>query len=554
MILLTRRRFTGLAAISPFAVARTLAGAGSAALAGGEHQVTLLYTNDFHSAFHPIPAYWLAGMPRLGGAPHLATSIEQERARVRTSFLLDSGDMYTGTLSLLTHGEALMEMMTVMGYDAMGVGNHEFDYGWEVLEQQITRVPFPVLCCNVRYRQPAPDSRPIRFCRPYSILEKNGVRLGVIGVLGARASRYTIMPSRVTGVEFLDPVAETAAWVRELRRAVDVVVVLAHQGLPGPMQTDAENDASVQRPLDEDLDFCGAIPGIDVYIAAHSHHGLEQPLAHPRTGTLLVQTYGYGTRLGVLDLSIRDRRVVAHRGELKKIWADELSPSPAVAARVAYYTQRVAAEIGPDIGRANSRFIRKYNAESPLGSFVADVMRERLRCDAAITNAGGLRADLPQGALHRGHVLDALPFLNDVVALEMTGKDLRAAVEQGLSLAAGMCQVSGLTASYDLAQPVGARAVDLRVGGAPIESERRYRVATNSFLAEGGDRYASFQHGRVIARAALVSDCVIEHLRAVGTITPPAPGRLQPVAALALPSRAATPGAPQHSGQQARRR
>ena len=85
------------------------------------------------------------------------------------------------------------------------------------------------------------------------------------------------------------------------------------------MQTDAENDPSVQRPIDEDLDFCGAIPGIDVYVAAHSHHGIEEPLVHPKTGTILVQSYGYGTRVGVLDLTVRDGRVVQHRGELKKV-------------------------------------------------------------------------------------------------------------------------------------------------------------------------------------------------------------------------------------------
>jgi 2',3'-cyclic-nucleotide 2'-phosphodiesterase (5'-nucleotidase family) len=336
------------------------------------------------------------------------------------------------------------------------------------------------------------------------------------------------MPSKIEGLAFTDPVEETAACVEALRPAVDVVVVLAHQGLPGPMQTDAENDPSVQRPLDEDLAFCGQVPGIDVYVAAHSHRGIETPIVHPETGTLLVQTYGYGTRLGVLRLKVRDRRVVEHRGELLKVWSDELPAHPEVAGRVAHYRRVVAAQIGPEIGRAARRFIRKYNAESPLGGFVADVMRERVACDVGITNAGGLRADLPEGGLHRGHVLDALPFLNAVVGLELSGRDLRGVVEQGVSLSAGMCQVSGLRAVYDLQRPAGSRVVDLRVGDRPVENDRIYRVSTNSFLAEGGDRYESFRNGREVARDALIADCVIDRIRTAGTIEPPPPGRLVP--------------------------
>ncbi len=523
---ITRRAFAWLATLAPASASRLLGQLfrDVGGLGGGEHELTLLYTNDFHSAFEPIPAYWLPGSPRLGGAAHLATLIERERAAAKTCFLVDSGDMFTGTLSFLTQGEALMEMMTVLDYDAMSVGNHEFDYGWQVFERQITRVPFPILCCNVRYRGAC-----LPFCRPYTILERNGVRLGVVGVMGWRAAHTTIMPSKVDGLSFTDPVEETAACVEALRPAVDLIVVLAHQGLPGPMQTDAENDPSVQRPLDEDIEFCGAVPGIDVYVAAHSHHGLETPLVHPKSGTLIVQGYGYGTRLGILRLKVRDRRILEHDGELLKVWSDELPPHPTIAARLARYREIVAPQIGPELGRASRRFIRKYNAESPLGDFVADVMRERVGCEVGITNAGGLRADLPEGGLDRGHVLDALPFLNAVVGLELPGRDLRGVVEQGVSLAAGMCQVSGLRATYDLARPVGQRVVELRVGGRQVEDDRTYRVATNSFLAEGGDRYASFRNGREIASDALLSDCVIDRIRAAGTIDPPPPGRLVPV-------------------------
>lgn len=523
---LTRREFGRLALVPPLAAARSIAGAGRDAgrLGGGAHDLTILYTNDFHSAFDPVPAFWRRGSPRLGGAAHLATLIDRERAATPASFLLDSGDMFTGTLSRLTEGEALLEMMTLMRYDAMGVGNHEFDYGWQAFERGITRVAFPMLCCNVRHRGTG-----IRFCRPHTILEREGVRLGVVGVMGTLAATRTIMPSKVAELEFTDPVAETVASVRALRPTVDVVVVLAHQGLPGPMQSDAEADPSVQRPLDEDLDFCGAVPGIDVYIAAHSHRGLEQPLVQPDTKTLITQTFGYGTRLGRIRLAVRDRRVVDHDIELLEVSSDELPPHPAVTARVARYRAAVADEIGPPIGRAAERLTRKYHRESSLGSFCADAMRERARADVAITNAGGLRADLPEGEIDRGHVLDAFPFLNDLVTFDLAGRDLRAVLEQGCSLEAGMAQVSGLRARYDLARPSGARLIDLHVNGVPVADDQRYRVATNSFLAEGGDGYDGFLRGRVVARDAVLSDVIADHVAAATLVRAPETGRLVPV-------------------------
>ena len=487
----------------------------------GTRHVTILYTNDFHSAFDPVPAFWMPGTPRLGGAAALAALVEHERARARTSFLLDAGDMYTGTLSHLTEGEALLEMMRLMRYDAMAVGNHEFDYGWQAFEQGITRVPFPVVCCNVRYRGTG-----VRFTRPSVILERDGVRLGVVGVMGRRAARNTIMPSRVAELDFTDPVEEARAVVQRLRPDVDVVVVLGHQGHPGPMQSDAEADAAVQRSLDEDLAFCGAVPGIDVYVGAHSHHGLERPLVHPDTGTIVTQTFGYGTRLGRIRLALDGGRVTGHDVALLKVFTDRLAPHAGVARRVAAYRARVADRIGPPVGRAARRLTRKYHAESTLGAFCCDVLRATRGADVAITNAGGLRADIPAGPIDRGVVLDALPFLNDAVTMALPGGALRAVLEQGCSLEAGMMQVAGLVAHVDLARPVGARVVDVTVNGAPLEPERTYRVTTNSFLAEGGDGYAAFRAGAVEARDDVLSALVLAHVRARGTVDLPAMGRV----------------------------
>jgi 2',3'-cyclic-nucleotide 2'-phosphodiesterase (5'-nucleotidase family) len=484
--------------------------------------VTILYTNDFHSAFDPIPAYWLPGAPKLGGAAQLATLINQVRKRDKTVFLFDTGDMFTGMLSNLTRGEALMEMMMTMRYDAMAIGNHEFDYGSDNFEKQMNRVSFPVLGANIFYK-----GTTHRYSRPYTILERDGIRLGVIGIIGQDA-RSVALPSGITGLDFLDPIPVVRDAVKELKPHVDLIVVLAHQGKTGPQQTDAEARPEVQRDFDEDIKLSGEVEGIDVFVGGHAHRGIEKPYKHPKTGTLIVQTYGYGTRLGYLKLRLKGRKVLAHQGELLKVWSDKLAPDPAVTAKVQSYKTQVAPLIGKVVGKSKVRLTRDYNAESTLGSFVADVMREESGADVAFENAGGLRADLPQGTITNGDVLDALPFLNSLVVCEMTGAQIMDILQQSFSLERGMMQVSGLKATYVTNLP-GRRLLDLTIGERPLVVNQVYRVATNSFLAQGGDLYSTFLQTKQTDTGKMLSDLVIEHIRKRGEIQPPAPGRLIPV-------------------------
>src|SRR5262249_33363016 len=516
-------RGRSIAAALALAIAACAAAGAARAAEPRPRDVTILYTTDFHSAFDPIPAYWLPGSPKLGGAAQLATMVNDIRKREETVFLFDAGDMFTGMLSNLTRGEALMEMMLTMGYDAMAIGNHEFDYGSENFTRQMNRVPFPVLAANVFYKG---TNR--YYARPYAFLERNGVRLLVIGIIGQDA-RSVALPSGVTDLDFTDPIPAVRAIVKELKGSADLVVVLAHQGKTGPQQTDAEARPEVQRDFDEDIRLCGEVEGIEVFVGGHAHRGIEKPYVHPKTGTLIVQTYGYGTRLGYLKIRLQGGRVVSHEGELLKVWSDKVSPDPAVAAKIDVYKRRTAAAIGQVVGRSTARLVRDYNRESPLGSFVADVMREAAGTEVAFHNAGGLRADLPEGAVTNGNVLDALPFLNTLVVCEMTGAQIREVLEQGLSLERGLVQVSGLAASYDLRKPAGQRLVSVTIGGRKLDPARVYRAATNSFLAQGGGLYQTFLRTKQTDSGRALSDVLIDHFRKRGEVSPPNIGRLLPV-------------------------
>ena len=489
-------------------------------LLGEDKEITILYTNDFHSAFDPIPAYWLENSPRLGGAAYLSTLTKQIKDGEETVFLFDSGDMFTGMLANLTQGEALMEMMVTMEYDALGIGNHEFDYGIEAFKQGINRVPFPVLGANIFYK----ESGEI-FSRASTILERNGIRLGVIGVIGLDA-RSVILPSYVEALDFHNPIPYVRKEVKELRPLVDVIVVLTHQGKTGPMQTDAEARPEVQRDFDEDIKLASAVEGIDVIVSGHAHRGIEVPYVHPKTGTIIVQTYGYGTRLGYLKLFYDGDKITRHEGQLLKVWSDQLEPDPYVEAKIDYYKEKVDHIIGEVVGNSKARLVRDYISESSLGNFAADVIREVIGSEVAFQNAGGLRADLPEGPITKGNVLDAFPFHNTLVSTHMTGRQIKAILEQGVSLERGLIQVSGIKAVYDLSKPINDRVISLEIEGNPVEMSRNYSVATQSFLSQGGDLYDTFLEVSYQDSKINLSDVVINFIKEKKEINLPKMGRL----------------------------
>lgn len=497
----------------PLVALSLVASASAGAGAQEAREVVILYTNDFHSALDPIPAYWLPGSPRMGGAAYVAAYANRVRRTDSTVFFFDAGDMFTGLVSNLTKGEALMEMMRAMNYDAFAIGNHEFDYGADNFERQMHRVPYPVLGANIFYK-----GTKHRYSRPYVILERNGIRLGVIGVIGQDA-RSVALPSGITNLDFEDPAPAIGPIVRELRPQVDLVIVVAHQGKTGPQQTDAEAHPELQRDFDEDIRLAGAVPGIDVLVGGHAHRGIEIPYVHPVTGTIIVQTYGYGTRLGYLKLRLRAGNVSSHIGELMKTWTDSIAPDSAVLAVVERYKNETARQSGEPVTTLLRRLFRRYNAESPLGNVISDAMRAATGAEIGFQNAGGIRADLPEGPITNGHVLDVLPFVNTTDTYRLTGSQVLEVLEQSLTLERGMMQVSGLTVAYDLSRPAGSRVIRVMVNGRPLVATRGYTVVTSSFIGQGGDLYSTFNRATRLSVGPAISEVVTAYLRRVGGAT-----------------------------------
>jgi len=258
----------------------------------GSDTLTILFTNDFESAFDPTEAFWRDDLEYIGGISHLASLIDSLRHHQPNPFLFDAGDIFTGTLSKLTLGELPLELMITMQYDAMAIGNHEFEYGWEEFARQKSRVPFPVLGANLFYK-----GTNIPYAQPYCIVERHGIQLGVIGILGQDAAT-ALIPSHIAGVEVMDPKEIVPVYVEMLTGKVDLVILLTHQGKTAPMQTNDE-DPAVKRDIQADIDLAGAVPGIDILLGGHADAGTEEPVVHPETGTLIMQNLWPGFSPGV---------------------------------------------------------------------------------------------------------------------------------------------------------------------------------------------------------------------------------------------------------------
>jgi 2',3'-cyclic-nucleotide 2'-phosphodiesterase (5'-nucleotidase family) len=488
--------------------------------------VTLIFTNDMESAYEPVPAWWRDDMAHIGGIAELTTLIRNIRRDEPNVFLFDSGDIFTGALSRLTDGALMFEFMITMGYDAMAIGNHEFDYGEAILEWQKNRAPFPVLGANLYYKG---TDHP--FAQRHTIIERNGIRIGVIGTLGQDAASSAIAPPHIDELDVTDPAGAIRASVGELRDDVDLIVALTHQGHTAPMQTDAEADPRLDRDIDKDIALAGEVEGIDVLFGGHADAGTWEPVVNPKTGTLIMQTFGQATYLGYLQLTLdgETRKIKSYDGKLIPVDSDQLEPDPVITEKMGRYRASFP-EITEVVGQTEARLNRRYFDEADLGNLLADVAVEMTGADIGLIHPGTIRKDIPKGDIEIADILDTNPFVDPIVVMEVTGAQLQEIMEQSFTLLRGLLQVSGLEVVYDTSKPERQRLVSLHHNGFPIQANDVFTVATPAIIAEGGDHYDEFLATRLLRETKPLGDLTIEHFRKHGRIATPQSGRQRDLA------------------------
>jgi 5'-nucleotidase / UDP-sugar diphosphatase len=435
-------------------------------VSAGQTEIRILYINDFHGFAEPYKPFGSDNF--LGGIAYLAELVEKLRSE-KPSVLLAAGDMIQGNdWANLFQGDSVIAIMNAMRFDCMVLGNHEFDFGQEVLKKMITEARFPVLGANVEG---------VENIKPYIVKQLNGVNVAIIGVLTDETPVST-HPKNVSGILFLPPAEVLPNYIAEVRDKADLIVVLSHIG------------------YSSDRILAGKVPRIDIIVGGHSHTKLAQPAKVENT--LIVQAWEHAKALGVLDITLDEGRIVKVDGHLEEIRPVEGSEKQDIALTVKEYRQKINAVMQEKIGQAGTDLdgenVRKR--ETNLGNFITDVIRHTAGSDAAIINGGGIRTSIRKGDILTGNVYSVLPFDNYILSLRLKGKQIRETLEHGVSAveegAGRFPQVSGLTFAYSLSAPVGARIRDIAIGGKPIEPDREYTVATNDFLAAGGDGYKAF--------------------------------------------------------------
>ena len=489
-----------------------------------DKKVTLLFTNDVESAYDPIPAFWLDDLDRIGGIAEMTTLINELRAKNSRTFLFDSGDIFTGALAKETQGALAFDLMALMGYDALAIGNHEFEYGVEIFGWQKNRASFPVLGANFFYKD---TDHP--FAQAHTIIERDGVRIGVVGIMG-RDAVSAIIPAFIAPLDITDEAAAVQKSVDAIRDEVDIVVLLTHMGKTAPMQTDAETDPMTQRDIDADIALAGAVTGVDVLFGGHADAGTPEPVVHPETGTLIMQTYGQATHLGFLELTLDGvtGKISSYDGKLIPVDADRYTPDPIIRARIEA-ARAAASDLFEVIGASDSYMNRKYVRESTLGNLFADIFREKAGTDIAFIHPGSLRKDLPAGPIRRVDVLDVYPFVDHVLTMTLNGRQIRDLIEQSLTFERGLLEVSGMEVTYDLSKPEYSRVVSLTKDGKPIGPEDEFTVGAPTIIANGADLFTTFTEVEKTGNAGLISEILLEYFSTHDMVVAPPLGRQRDV-------------------------
>jgi len=464
--------------------------------------LVILHTNDTHDHLAP---YDTLQQSDVGGIARRAALMAEIKRQSPRTLLLDAGDTFQGTpLYHFFQGQADYETMDLAGYDATTVGNHDLDDGLANLLNQAKGHHFKLLCANLL--DPS-SNRPL--FTPSHVFAVGGLRVGVFGLLGKDAVN-TLGPENQRAFKWIDPAAIAQATADDLCRRSDLVVLLSHSG------------------YQQDLELARHLTGVDVIIGGHSHTRVEHPVEVQNGAwrTLVVQAYQWGEYLGRLDLQIDGGHVVGYEGRLLPIAKDQ-PEDPGVKALVARYQAQIAERMGEVLGTAVGGLScdGKYQHDSELGNWTADLIRARGRTEIGIINAGSLRAPLPAGPITVGTVFTLFPFDNSLVTLDMPGELIQRMLDKAAADPAqhGLLQYSGLTC--DMAE---GRATHVRVNGEPLEPARTYRVATIDYLAQGNGKYGLFTEARRMEPLnVLLREAAIARIREQRTVLPPDTGRLR---------------------------
>jgi len=501
---------------------------------GQSHQqgleLTILHTNDVHAHYEPFQPW---GEPVQGGAARLATAIRSIRAEGGNTLLLDAGDQFQGTLFYNVGGATVVaDVMNALSYDAMCLGNHEFDAGPSETAALIAQADFPVLSANT---DSTADPVLAGMIDEFATFEFEQTTVAVIGLTTDHTAVSSNPGPRIVFTDVVETAQDLTGKLEQ--RGVNKIIALTHLG------------------YERDKELAAAVEGIDIIVGGHSHTQLgdtetdagpyptlvRSPSGEP---VLVVTADEWGRVLGRLDVRFAEDGVIVHAMGTPLLIDETIPEDSTVLSLLEPYAMAIselkAQAVGATDVPLNGDRADVRSGETNLGNLVCDAMLWKARAfgaEIAIQNGGGIRASVPAGIVTMGNVLEILPFGNQLTVLELSGAALLDALENGVSrVEEGSGQfphVAGLRFAFDASEPPGQRIqqVEVRRSGAeafvPLEPDAAYVIVTNSFLAHGGDGYESLASaGSRYDSGFLLSDALAEHLETASPVSPGLEGRI----------------------------
>lgn len=528
-----------------------LAGAAGAGIdEKGTVRLHVLFTSDIHGYVGNFDATWMNPdfPPPIGGGASGATYIKKVREAIAKDpraemLLVDTGDCWQGSpVGTLTEGTVMVDYYRTLDYDMVGVGNHEFDAGWQNAKRLSEALPHKMVSCNIR---DAATGELVDWVEPYRVFERGGLRIGVIGAITTGVTSMAF-DENIEGLRF-DPIAPSVAHYRDVlkqKEKVDLVLLVVHDGLPHVSQLENEWKLVQDRiAAGEDLgqtargalELAHAIEGVPAMFGGDTHQGYQRPWIDPYTHTLFFEPFARGTAVGhaILLVDRASGEVVGWEmpnrdGTLVSLFEDQYWPDPEMGEALEPWITEVEKGLSEVVGRTETPLIRAGKSNNSMGNFVSEAMRATFDADLAWTNAGGLRTDLGRGPLSLRDIHELLPFGNTLVIAHMDGRMIRQAFDRkGGGRSSGM-YFAGAEVVVDPDAPSGERVLSLRIGGVPVEPDRIYRVVTTDYLMDGNsgfDFLTTLPESAVERTQIVMRDAVVRYLRQNSPISPRTDGR-----------------------------
>lgn len=477
-----------------------------AAFAQAPTKITFVLTNDI---------YKMNEDNGKGGLPRLATVVKNERKNSQNVIFAHAGDTLSPSLmSGFDQGQHMIALFNELPPDVFVPGNHEFDFGPDVYAKRVSEAKFPVLAANLR--DAAGNVLPNH--KDSMIVERGGVKIGIVGA----TLENTPQLSSSGNLKFAPTVDTVAAATRALKQqGADITVAVVH--------ADKETGQKL---------FAARVA--DIILSGHNHD-----LNINYDGRTSITESGEDADFVVaVDVTVTIRgegaaRTVTWAPNYRVFPTREVTPDPEMLAKVKVYEAELSKELDVDLATIeaplDSRSATVRGGEAAIGNLIADALRAQANTEIAITNGGGIRAGKeykPGEKLTRRHVLAELPFGNKTTVTKITGKAIKAALENGLSQveqrAGRFPQISGMKVTANFAAPVGQRVLSVEVDGKPIDENRLYTVATNDFMVRGGDGYTSLRDPNATGDTGdrLMANDVMVYARKLGKIESKVEGRI----------------------------